>query len=92
MVKAYQAQVRGEFGGTTGGWRPAITGTLNQSEFSDEIASVAYTINEVVALITDAMREGADEDEVRYVEGTVTGVKADGFTAIPGQTPRFVEA
>jgi hypothetical protein len=32
-------EVKGSFGGTTGGWRPASTGTENQTGMSDEEAS-----------------------------------------------------
>lgn len=36
---AYRIEVRGEWGGTTGHWRPAITGTLNQTDGDDATAS-----------------------------------------------------
>ncbi len=92
MVTAYQVQVRGDFGGTSGDWRPAICGTLNQTEFSDELASVAYSESDAHGLIAIAMGEGASEQNLRYVVGTVLGVAADGFTALAGETPRFVAA
>lgn len=35
----FQVQVRGDFGGAVGGWRPACTGTENQTRTSDDAAS-----------------------------------------------------
>lgn len=40
---SYRVEVRGTFGGATGGWRPAITGTLNQTGKSDAEASTFQT-------------------------------------------------
>jgi hypothetical protein len=39
----YQIQVTGEWGGSVGGWRPAITGTLNQTGREDAWASTEDT-------------------------------------------------
>jgi hypothetical protein len=36
---AFQIQVTGEWAGVVGGWRPAISGTVNQTGESDDDAS-----------------------------------------------------
>lgn len=65
---AYQVQVRGEFGGATGGWRPAITGTLNQTGASDEAASTFADepdADSAASLVLDSI---GDPESVRVVE------------------------
>ena len=39
----FQIQVTGDWGGAIGGWRPAITGTLNQTGQDDAWASTEDT-------------------------------------------------
>lgn len=87
---AYQVQVRGEFAGSVGGWRAAIRGTLNQTGHSDEVASVATSNDGAQELVELVVGEGAREEDVRVVRGTLAGVKADGFTVATGEVPRFV--
>ena len=55
-MSRYQVQVRGQYGGAVGDWRPAITGTLNQTGQSDDDA------------VTLALESGADSGDVRVVE------------------------
>ena len=45
----FQVQVSGRFGGGLGGWRPACTGTENQTGGSDEDASTFDTYDEAEA-------------------------------------------
>jgi len=40
MSKAVTLEVSGEWAGTIGGWRPAVSGSLNQTNESDEHASL----------------------------------------------------
>jgi hypothetical protein len=54
-VSGYQVQVRGEWGGSVGGWRPAITGTLNQTGRDDAWASTADTHEEAQATLDQAI-------------------------------------
>jgi hypothetical protein len=49
-MATYQVQVTGEWGGAVGSWRPAVTGTVNQSGLSDAEASTCDTHDEAVAL------------------------------------------
>ena len=52
---SYQIQVRGEWGGSVGGWRPAITGTLNQTGQSDDYASTEDTHEAAQATLDGAI-------------------------------------
>jgi len=65
---AYQVQVRGEFGGAVGGWRPGVTGTLNQTGQSDADASRAETEADAEELAALVLEAGASPDDVRVVE------------------------
>ena len=62
-----QVQVRGEFAGSVGGWRPAITGTLNQTGLDDAEASTCDA-HEVTTLVELVLLEGARPDYVRVVD------------------------
>lgn len=68
-AKTYQIQVRGNFGGTSGGWRPAITGTLNRTGRGDaEASTFAGEIPEdVTDMVCNELADDA-EDNWRVVE------------------------
>ena len=65
----HRVEVRGPFGGTDGGWRPAITGTLNQSGKSDEHASTLDTESEASDAAAMVLEAGAASDDVRDRRG-----------------------
>lgn len=65
---AYQIQVRGEWAGSVGGWRPAVSGSVNQTGLSDEHASTFASEIEAEAALVALVREGAHEAELRIVE------------------------
>lgn len=56
---AYRVEVRGTFGG----WRPAITGTLNQTGKSDAEASTVETYADAEKLYESALVEMDNDDE-----------------------------
>lgn len=65
---AYMIEVRGVWAGGTGDWRPACSGTLNQSGFSDEYASSFDSRAEAEEQAME-LRESADGNvEFRIVE------------------------
>lgn len=64
----YRVEVRGEFGGAVGGWRPAICGTLNQSGLSDAKASTFDDADDAEEALAVVLAEGADEEDTRIVE------------------------
>jgi len=43
---AFQVQVTGEWAGVSGGWRPAVSGTLNETGRDDTWASTSDTREE----------------------------------------------
>lgn len=67
-MQTFQIQVRGSFGGTTGGWRPAVTGTLNQTGRSDaEASTFDHDIpDDVIDLVCNELAD-TDEDNYRVV-------------------------
>ncbi len=68
MASKFQVQARGEFGGTSGGWRPAITGTLNQTSLSDADASTTESYGEAQELLALVQNEGAAVEDTRVHE------------------------
>jgi len=66
-ANSYRVEVRGSFGGTVGGWRPAITGTLNQTGRSDEEASRFANSDEADEAVTLCVAEGARREDLRIV-------------------------
>lgn len=49
----FQIQVRGEWAGTVGGWRPAVAGTLNQTSMSDESASTFEWLDDATRFVRE---------------------------------------
>lgn len=68
MTNKFQVQVRGDFGGTSDGWRPAITGTLNQTGQGDDYASTAESYGEAQELLGMVHAAGASADDTRVIE------------------------
>lgn len=64
----YRVEVRGTFSGSFGGWRPAITGTLNQTGGSDEEASSTPSADEAAEYAELVIENGALREDVRIVE------------------------
>jgi hypothetical protein len=62
----YHVQVRGDFAGSTGGWRAGVAGTLNQTGLGDDEASTFAT--HAAAEDALAMVREAGADEARIVE------------------------
>jgi hypothetical protein len=50
-MSTYRIEVTGEFGGAVGGWRPAVTGALNQTGQSEEAASTFGTAAEAESVM-----------------------------------------
>lgn len=67
-MRRYQVQVRGTFADSLGGWRPGITGTLNQTGQSDEQASTFADEPSADAAAALVLDEGARPDDVRVIE------------------------
>jgi len=65
---SYQVQVKGEWAGSEGGWRPAIDGTLNQTGRPAAQASTFPTMDEAEEALSLCVAEGAAEDNLRIVE------------------------
>jgi hypothetical protein len=70
MIAQYRVEVRGEWGGMVGGWRPAITGILNQTGRDDDAASTTDTHEEAAMLLDEVILpelpgDGLDDD-VRF--------------------------
>jgi hypothetical protein len=65
---AYQVQIRGDWAGVRGGWRPAVDGTINQTGMSRDAASTAPTRAEAEALAEAVVEAGAAPADVRVVE------------------------
>lgn len=59
---SFQIQVRGEWAGAVGGWRPAVAGTVNQTGLSDEEASTCATHDEAQATLDRAILPLLDSD------------------------------
>lgn len=54
---SFQIQFRGEFGGmSTLAWRPAVTGTLNQTNEGDEVASTFASREEAERVLDEVVR------------------------------------
>lgn len=68
LANRYRVEVRGTFGGSIGGWRPAITGTLNQTGRSDEDASSTPSADEAAEYAELVIENGALREDVRIVE------------------------
>lgn len=64
----YLVQVRGAFGGSAGGWRPGITGTLNQTGHDDRIASSFDRRDEADAAVEAVLSAGAAPEDVRVLD------------------------
>ena len=62
-MTSYQVQVTGEWGGSVGGWRPAITGTLNQTGQSDAWASTCDSHDAASALLDDLVQNLANDPQ-----------------------------
>lgn len=65
---AFQVQVRGQFGGAVGDWRPGITGTLNGTNDSDDVASTVATESEADELAALVLEAGASSEDIRIVQ------------------------
>ena len=65
----YRVEVRGEWAGGLGGWRPAVSGTLNQTGMSDADASTFEDSDEADegAETIRAELDADREDDVRVV-------------------------
>lgn len=68
MAQKYVVQVRGTFGGSIGGWRPGITGSLNQTGTSDEEASTFDASEHADDAFEMIVAEGALAEDVRIIE------------------------
>jgi hypothetical protein len=68
MANSFQVQVRGVFGGTSDGWRPAITGTLNQTGLSDAEASTFESYGAAQEALGLVQESGATVEDARVVE------------------------
>ncbi len=55
-------EVKGAFGGTTGGWRPAATGTENQTLVSDQEASTFGDLTSAESYCDYLSQTYCDED------------------------------
>jgi hypothetical protein len=62
----YRIEVTGEWGGTVGGWRPAITGTLNQTGGDDEWASTCVGRDTARAMFDAVILPQLPEDDNRF--------------------------
>jgi hypothetical protein len=71
-MKRFQIQVQGEWAGTTGGWRPGIAGTLNQTGQPDHRASTVDTVAEAFALQELVIAEGAPDYRIHVLEVSET--------------------
>lgn len=58
----FMVEVRGEWGGAVGGWRPAASGTENQTGMSDAEASTFATYDGAQAWIDYACPTEVDGD------------------------------
>ena len=56
-------EVKGRFGGGTGGWRPAATGTENQTTLSDEEASTFDDLTSAEAYCDHLIQTYCDDDD-----------------------------
>jgi hypothetical protein len=74
-------QVSGAWAGTSGGWRPAVSGTLNQSTLSDESASEFESRAAAVAFYEQFVLPELPDDEGATPDGCKFRlVHADGST------------
>jgi hypothetical protein len=68
-VTQYRIEVRGDWAGEIGGWRPVVDGTVNQTDQPAEEASTFATFEEAEAALEDAVLPQSDgEQEFRIVE------------------------
>lgn len=66
MATRYVIEVKGNWGGASGSWRPAVTGTLNQTGRSDEEASTFDTHEAAKAILDNVIlpEAGPSDDSV----------------------------
>jgi len=80
-VSAVSLQVSGQWAGTMGGWRPVVSGTLNQSNLSDESASEFPSREAAVAFYEQFVLPELPDDEGATPDGCkIRLVHSDGST------------
>lgn len=64
----FRVEVRGEWAGVTGGWRPAVDGTVNATGRPRDEASLFDSYLAAREAVDVLVEQGADPDHVRIVQ------------------------
>jgi hypothetical protein len=58
----FTIEVSGQWADSVGDWRPAVSGTLNQSEFTDEVASTFGSRDSAMGFFESCIQPDLDDD------------------------------